>query len=355
MSIKLPRAAAAAVLFILFIEGGSWLSLKMFSGLSGNFDLVRMDSDFFNRNLRKYDTDPPRKKISPKNSWKQCWADGPYDAIAVGDSTGATGWVEMLRSDYGIKTLNLTMVIDEGFVASASGLIGNYKSSNGNGKTVLLAVGLIGRAGYYMYNGSGLIRESKKDYFFKKRTWHSVRLYQYINAKMKYRDGSRVEVADINGRAELFYADDIKGLTDDVNFSVDEYSRLCGQLKRMKMIAAEKGCVYAIVAFPTKAQQYEWLLVKSGRLNTVSKRTSLNILKEACEVSDVPFLDIGERLDPIARQVFEDTGRLLWYKCDTHMNELGAFHSAMLVNEFLSEIRKDQTGDADVLGVYSLN
>lgn len=344
---KLPKAATIAILFIALIEAGSWFSLRAISRISSGGDLVRMDSDFFNRNLSKYDTDLKKNKqyvSETYNSWKECWADAPYDVIVAGDSTGNTGWAKMLQLDYGVKTLITTGTpsLNNGIISAASLIIGNYK--NKNVKAILLEVGLTEREGYNyknICNVRELIKKSKDKGISQDHSFPSIRLSKYIAEKVKSMIDPRVEIVDIKGKPELFYAMDIKGLAEDINYSVGEYSKFCEQLKQMKDIAAEKGLIYAIIAFPTKPQQYEWLLIKVGKLSSVSKRRNLNILKEACKRNNIPFLDIEEKLDPIAKQVFENTGKLLWYRCDTHMNELGAYYSANIINAFLSEIRKE--------------
>ena len=338
---KLPGAAIAAIVLILLIEGGAWLSLQTVRRIDGNGDLIRLDSDFFNRNLRKYDTDPPMdKEVPERGSWKECWANAPYDVMVVGDSTGITGWAEILRADCGINILNLAFSVNRGLVRSANLLLGNYEGRYKHIKTVLLEVGLV-RGHYEDMPGIGeLIRESKeRDFPRLPAMSNTEKIIEYISNKISYLRKPSVEIVDIQGRAELFLADNINALAKPVHYPAEEYSKLCERLQYVKDSAAKKGCVYAVVAFPTKPQQYEWLLIKSGRLKTVSERTDLKMLKEACRVCHIPFLDVEEKLVPIAERVFRDTGKLLWRRCDTHMNETGARYSAAIINTFLSEIK----------------
>jgi hypothetical protein len=51
-------------------------------------------------------------------------------------------------------------------------------------------------------------------------------------------------------------------------------------------------------------------------------------------------LDIEEELGGIAKNEYLNNKRLLWFRCDTHMNEIGAKYTSVIIEKFLKDIRK---------------
>lgn len=346
---KFPKAAAAAFLVIMLLEGSAWFVLSVIKQNCAERDLIRMDSDFLCRNLKKYKTDVYERseKYRPisYNSFEEIGASAPYDVIVCGTSVGNTGWVEMLRLDHGIKICSTTGLFLEDVNNAFIKTISNYNKINSNNKSILLYVDLTERSGREFKienNIKGKIKalqneKSKKNEGIKTPI---KTLIEYSNYKKQLAKNSGVEIININGEEELFYIPDLEGLSMNIQYDSDKYLKLSAQFSDFKDIAAEKGCIFAIAAFPTKSQQYEYILIGNKKLNTVSKRENLNILKKMAIRNNIPFLDLEEKLTPIAKDVYSKTGNLLWYKGDTHMNELGSRYTAVIIKEFIEEINK---------------
>jgi hypothetical protein len=304
-----------------------------------------MDSDFFNRNLKKYATDAPRSdkyKSIKYRSYEEVGKDGPYDIIVVGSSVGNTGWVEMLRSDFGLKICNLTYgreVGKNGFIKA----INAHDKINGDRPAILLYVQLTERNGYRLphplYNIQDYHEEEKKEPF--KMKIPTVKLSNYIRQKRKAKN---VKILEIGGREELFYVPDLAGLKMEIQYTSDEYSKISQRCKYYQEIAAEKNWTFAFIAFPTKPQQYEWLLAGDHEAYAGSARTNLRTLESIFKENNVPFLNLEDKLDPIAKEIYSETGKLLWARADTHMLDFGSKYVAEIVKVFIDEIKADARG-----------
>ena len=345
---KFPRAVLLAAAIIVSLEAAAWVILPAIEKSCMGGDLIKMDPDFLCRNFKKYATDAPRpEKYMPVRytSWRDMGRGNPYDLIIFGNSVGDSGWAEILRSDYGFRVCNTTSGIKfRGTLPDVFiNIMGNYNKINDANRSVLLFVGITGRAPdrlHYRDNVRGAIE------FLLKRgnggEWKietpAMGIMEYAAKKLWIKIRPKVKIININGSGELFFIPDLEGLSIDYNYSPEEYSRLCAQFKEYKDIAAERGCVLAIVAFPTKAQQYEWLLVQNRQLRSASGRKNLEVLKEIAAKNNIPILDLEQKLDLIARETYLKTGRLLWSRCDTHLNELGNKYAAAIIKSFIEKI-----------------
>lgn len=101
-----------------------------------------------------------------------------------------------------------------------------------------------------------------------------------------------------------------------------------------------KGCVLVMAAFSTKPQQYEWLINRVTGSDRVSKRVNLKTLERAAGENNIPFLNLEAGLDTIAREVYQQDGRLLWNRGDSHMNQLGNRYTADIMKLFIQKIIK---------------
>jgi len=350
-------------LFAAVLEISSYFLLRSFEAAGRGGELIHLDSDLFNRNLRKYAEykgGPFRSKDRP-DSFKTLWHNGPYNVIVFGSSVAHTGWVEILNSNEGIKSVNLLPKFFPftGLDRSLSSILRAHKGQiRQEPKTILLYADITerrGRAGRIkQYSAAALL--DQPDYEKRIPTapeklpqLNSAKVFRYLIEKYKLRSkGNGVALIDIRGRTELFYGNDLKGLSMNVAYSEKEYLRLAEFLKDCKRLVAESGFVFAIAVFPTKAQQYEWLLPENQEDGKKSPRTNLNILKKAALENDIPFIDVEEMLDPFARKHFAETGTLLWNRADTHINRIGNQYTAQVMKSFILKITENNNATMGV-------
>lgn len=351
---KLPKAAILTVIGILLIEATCAGLLQVFSRFNEN-DLIRMDSDPFCRTFSKYAPEAPRHKMSftraNAQNVKEFIKRGPYDVIVFGSSVTGAGWVEMLRTKFGLKIGALSSIpffVSSPYpVRACARIIGNYEKLNGDKKAILLYGDILERYHQVGFNGNciqaferGISEKEPSAAPVNNISMPSRKTLEYFLTKNNFGTSSSVKIIAINGKEELFYVPDINGLYGNISYNASQYKKICEWLAVLRNSAAKKGCVFAIVIFPTKPQIYEWLVNETLHRNIVSKRVSLRILEKAAIENNIPFLDLEEKLGPIARDLFAKNGEFLWKKCDTHMNDIGNRYTALVIKEFIKEIEK---------------
>lgn len=351
---KFPKATILTVLSIFLIELFCFGLLHTFSKFKEN-DLIMLDSDPFCRNFSQYAPKPPtdqQKFIGTHaKTINEFSKRGPHDVIVFGSSVTGTGWVEMLRLKHGLKIDLLSSIpffLTQPFPVLTFGrIIGNYEKLNGHKKSIILYGDIVERDHQLRFNGNCI--EELEVGMSEKETpinpidnfkFPSRKLLEFFLTKNNAGTSSFVKVIPINGNKELFYVPDINGLYKKISYNTPQYLKICQWLLALKSAAQEKGCVFAIVIFPTKPQIYEWLLNETLHQNTVSKRASLKILEKAAIENDIPFLNLEEQLAPISKDLFAKNGTLLWKRCDTHMNDIGNHYTSLAIKEFIEEIEK---------------
>jgi hypothetical protein len=343
---KFPIAAIGAILIIFIVEISSWKILQKAENSCAGGDLIKMDKDLFCRNLKDFSCgDRIRIKYRSKqyNSWREIGREGPYDVIVIGTSVGSMGWVEMLRLDYQFKICNLTNPKFRGqFPGVFVDIISNYEVVNGKRKAILVYVDMTERSGRNFkvnYDISHLLKTYKKPQseIKKKIDFPSNKLVTYIKQKNKS-DG--VVIMNIHGKDELFYPPDLIGLNMHISYSKNDYTKLERQLKQAKEIANQTGLQFAIITFPTKPQQYEWLINENIGSDKKSKRENLNVIKKVAQNSNIPILDMEEELSILAKDLYQKKGEMLWPRDETHVNEKGARFYAEIIKKFLNNLKQ---------------
>jgi len=123
-----------------------------------------------------------------------------------------------------------------------------------------------------------------------------------------------------------------------IPYAVEDYENVERLLMQYQQQAANKGNVLAMVPFPTKYQQYEWLIKKDTVTEFSAIRQHKNVFKLIAYKHGIPFLDIEQEITPITKEEYLKNKELLWFNCDSHMNIKGARVSAKLVAKFIEDI-----------------
>jgi hypothetical protein len=266
---------------------------------------------------------------------------GPYDVIVFGTSVANMGWVEVMRQDLGVRACNTWPLLNQfAYKSAGTVILDNYDKINDHRRAILVY------GDFFEWYNLGLsalednqISASSVSYN-KEIVTPLVKVVRRAIHWLRVRISPQVIVCNINGDDELFFASDLRSLSEKKEFSPENYADLVKKLIHFKDRAEKIDCRFVIVAFPSKAQQYEWLLRETGNIQGVSPRASSRTLRKAAAECGIPFLDLEEKLTPIAKEVYAKERRLLWWRDDTHMNGLGVKYVAAIVKEFIDTLDK---------------
>jgi hypothetical protein len=141
--------------------------------------------------------------------------------------------------------------------------------------------------------------------------------------------GSRAEVIERalpRGEPVLFfgpYAERARRTPGDLH-AHPNHPALRRVLARMRRLAAARGIGVAIIAIPSKAEVYSWLLEGREPWSARSEPTAFAaVLSSAAGEEGFRFLDLEPRLAEAARRLYELHGKSLWWRDDTHWNAEG--------------------------------
>jgi len=80
----------------------------------------------------------------------------------------------------------------------------------------------------------------------------------------------------------------------------------------------------AVILPPCKEEIYSWAREqKAAWSGGMDQSGFAQAVAELSRAQDIPFFDLKPQLDAAARQSYEQTGALLWWHDDTHMNAQG--------------------------------
>ena len=96
----------------------------------------------------------------------------------------------------------------------------------------------------------------------------------------------------------------------------------------MKRLTDEKRLRLAIVVLPCKEELYSWAREQKAAWSGGLEQSGFaQVVAELSRAQDIPFFDLKPQLGAAARQSYAQTGALLWWHDDTHMNAQG--HAAV--------------------------
>lgn len=328
------------MMIFLAIETTSYAFMRIVEKSCQGADLIRYDKDFFCRNLKPLsfpETFRMRQKYDRlgKKSFQEMGKDGPFDVIVFGDSSGISGWPEILRDQYELRIVNVTSYRHQDEYPDAFlNVMRNYYELNQDHPAILLWTTITERGKKYTLPRSlWSVLYDKPKWQFDFSFLPSIKLMNYLRYKIYRSD--YVEVIQLGKHRQMFLSWDIKGVAQ----TPAGQDVLTEQFKEAKAIAQEKGCRLGFVFIPTKVQLYPWLL-KDKIKNWDYEVRGLPYLMEAARKADIPVLDISKELLATAKEVYEKKGELLWFPDDSHMNLEGASYVAEAVYPFIQEIRR---------------
>jgi len=352
---KLPWAAILTLLIVLSLELLSFGFIFLFKKrCAGGGDLVGLDHHPLCKNLHKYKT--YNYKVSDKykqiqyESWGEMGEKAPYDFIVAGSSVCDTGWAEMIRLDHGHKLLNTTFKGSMRYSFSRpTGLakvVSNIEKINGGNRATIVWADYIEssennfKMPYDFEKELAIVQNMK----IKKEPWlysRIVKLVNYFRKTGKVSSKKHVEIIELKDRPQLFFLPYLDALRSPREYDEKHYKNLHSLFSQYMEVLNEKKLELAMVAIPTKAQLYQWLMPKGNELRERKPRTNYELLKRVTTELGIPLLNLEEKLYPVARKLYEEKGEFLWPKSDTHMNKLGNRYVAEIVKEWLSKLEKN--------------
>lgn len=100
----------------------------------------------------------------------------------------------------------------------------------------------------------------------------------------------------------------------------------------MSELAKEYDIIPIIVVAPSKAEVYSWLLDGAGSWSTVAQPSPFAlVIEEIAEAEDMCFIDLTSPMIEQSEVIYKETNRILWWRDDTHWNDIGHHFVAMQI------------------------
>lgn len=142
-----------------------------------------------------------------------------------------------------------------------------------------------------------------------------------------------------NGRKLLLYKPYIEAAARPPEGVVGHpnYARLRATFRAVKSLAERLGLRLCVVVVPAKEEVYSWVW-RGGPPWTGAAGPSgfASVLKGVCEEEGLTFLDLKPALVAESRRAYEESGHILYWYDDTHLNTEGSrFTASVLYRELL--------------------
>jgi len=134
----------------------------------------------------------------------------------------------------------------------------------------------------------------------------------------------------LDGKPVLFlenYVSNSHRSLDDI-LKHPNYASLKEVFGGMKNLATAKHLEIKVVAVPSKEEVYSWVLDGSTH---EGPSTFAQAMGQLSGQQGFDFVDLGPELTSEARKTYQDSGRLFWWRGDSHWNTLGQKHAADII------------------------
>ena len=274
----------------------------------------------------------------------------PLDLILLGDSFGAGAvsqehtWTSILARDYNLLTYNLS--------TPAAGPWHEYINLWAEKDRLKVAKGAV--LIWQLFTGNDL-EDAYGSLEVNELPWcgaPGILANRINNARWRSpvrsllgKHNQSVDVLDrhfLNGRTLLFYKPYIQASSRSAEDIVKHpnYARLHATILAVKALAGSKGLRLAIVLVPAKEEIYSWVWEGKPAWSTGAASSGFaDVLRDICTEEDLLFLDLKPHLIHEARRLYEESGELLYWYDDTHMNEAGNRLSASVIYKELVQVR----------------
>lgn len=278
-------------------------------------------------------------------------ASRPLDVILLGDSFGAGAvgqedtWSNILARDYGLNVYNLS-VAGSGPWHEYVNLRAERGRLRTDGHTVIVWQLFTGNDLDDVYGPADL---NSLPWQGRTRGWLTAfndwRGLSPVRGMLEGLWPDHDPRADViardfpNGRKLLFY----KPYTE-TSFRTPEqvsahanFARLRDTIGAIKNLAASSGVSLDVVLVPSKEEVYSWVWRGAPEWSSDAGPSGFSVMiARACGEEGIKFLDLKPELVAASRRAYEDSGQLLYWYDDTHMNAAGnALAAAAIRRELL--------------------
>jgi hypothetical protein len=152
-----------------------------------------------------------------------------------------------------------------------------------------------------------------------------------VGRASKFLDGTHILFKDEYAREASIAAD---GVRRHPNFDCIKRT-----VSAMRHFAAVKGLTVAAVVVPSKDEVYSWVRLGDRPWSTPSTPSGFaSAIREVARANDMPFLDLKPSLLEASQRVFRESGRLIYWRDDSHWNAEGNLEVAKILYNFYTSL-----------------
>ena len=152
---------------------------------------------------------------------------------------------------------------------------------------------------------------------------------------------TRVIRRQLGGKTLLFHRGYLEAKDRTLTEVIEHpnYARLQRAFKEMGRLAGEQQIEVAVILIPPKSEVYSWVL--NEKPETAFRSGFSQAIEDLARHQGFRYLDLGPVFEEAGRQLYDRSGKLLWWLGDTHWNPLG---HALAVDTVYARIPVPQLG-----------
>ncbi len=194
---------------------------------------------------------------------------------------------------------------------------------------------------------------------FRKRSPTRQLLDKFIRRKkrdpimiMRIINGSITKEQFLDEERVLFYnayAHNRERSVEDI-LAHGNYNKFVKAFSEMEKFVREEGLTVAVISIPSKAEVYPWALNGEDPWTVPLESSAFStVVSDLSRLHGFYFLDLEPFLTGLAKQDYEESGELLWWRDDTHWNSRGHEAAAATVfEELLPRIGRSNEDTPDI-------
>ena len=276
-------------------------------------------------------------------------SDAPFSLLVVGDSIGlgsgvdqSRSWASLLRSRYRHRLYNLSQVGNLYEHLLDFQLEKDRLSFTTN--AVCLLVIFSGNDLGDVYDSRLRIDEVEKNSRWETlaQRWRSFRHRSAIRRLLTVQRASTTSAVvcfDSAPNVAFFWPYiEVASLSPDAVRAQKSFTLFMATMDQFRNLVAECGLTLAVAYMPTKEEVYSWIIKNCAPAESPYCPSGLAaILRDYCTNHQVAYCDLGLPLSEKAMELWQGKNpKLVWWRDDTHPNEVGNAVIAAYLDVFLA-------------------
>jgi hypothetical protein len=128
-------------------------------------------------------------------------------------------------------------------------------------------------------------------------------------------------------------------LSLDAVRSFPNYDCIRQTMSAMRRLAESKRLAVAVIVAPPKDEVYSWVRLGLSPWSSSPNPSGFALaIRDLAQENHMPFLDLKPSLIEASKRVYQDSGRLVWWRDDTHWNGEGHMEVAQIVYQFYTKV-----------------